>query len=124
MSKFDNVWWSMFKASSRLTLRGRRQLGDAVPLLARYVLYTLHKVMPAVCALQAPDRVLQSIVASGGSVALTFDLWTSIVKHHMLGITYHWIDKEWRLHAHVLDLIDIGGAPATGGEAERQRWWH
>ena len=48
-----------------------------------------------------------------GFCALAFDMWTSLSSLHLMAISYHFIDEEWRMRSHLLDLVDFTGTAAT-----------
>lgn len=55
---------------------------------------------------EARER-LQSTLDQVNSVALTIDAWTSVSNKSFLGITAHYFDKNYTLHARALDVIEI-----------------
>jgi len=52
---------------------------------------------------------LQSILAGTKTVAITCDLWTSSAQHAYLGMTAHFVDQHWTLHARYLDCVKLPG---------------
>jgi hypothetical protein len=50
-----------------------------------------------------------------GTISFTVDMWTAPNMEPFLGITAHWINKEWRLQSVLLDLVSIEG-PHRGEE--------
>lgn len=48
-----------------------------------------------------------------GKLSFTVDVWTSANVEAFLGVTVHWIDKEWCLQDTLLDLVPLEG-PHTG----------
>jgi hypothetical protein len=59
------------------------------------------------------SRALMAQLRQQDAFSVGFDMWSDITKRHFLGITYHWIDNDWRSHSHLLDLIAFP-AEATG----------
>lgn len=39
------------------------------------------------------------------TIALTGDYWTSVGNDSYLGVTGHYIDKQWQLHSHALTVM-------------------
>ena len=67
------------------------------------------------CAGKVSDRYavavtrLQAILGDVKSVAITCDLWMSGAQHAYLGVTAHFIDHQWTLHARYLDCVELPG---------------
>ena len=45
-----------------------------------------------------------------GKLSFTVDGWTSPATQAFLGITVHWIDKQWRLRELLLDFVPLEGS--------------
>jgi hypothetical protein len=58
-------------------------------------------------------RVRALLQETPGKLSFSIDVWTSVNMEPFLGITVHWIDKEWRLQDMLLDLVPLEG-PHTG----------
>ena len=52
---------------------------------------------------------LQTILAGMKSVGIMCDLWTSSAQQAYLGMTAHFVDEQWTLHARYLDCIELPG---------------
>jgi len=58
------------------------------------------------------DRIATEL-SDGVSVNVTADGWSSR-GNEVIGITCHWVRKDWSVGRMMVDLIDIEGFPATG----------
>jgi hypothetical protein len=65
-------------------------------------------VMTTFEAGKARMRVL--LQEAPGKISFTVDVWTSANMEPFLGVTAHWIDKEWRLQDTLLDLVPLEGS--------------
>lgn len=54
-------------------------------------------------------------------VSITTDLWTSGNQHSYIGLTIHYVDKEYKLQNHVLDFAGITG-PHDGKNISESRF--
>ncbi len=52
----------------------------------------------------------ENILSACAGIACTFDLWTSSAGRKYLAVTYHGIDKNWRLVHCVLDVVHFHGS--------------
>lgn len=42
------------------------------------------------------------------SITLSFDGWTGHdVQGSLIGVNYHWIDRQWKQHSATLDLVQV-----------------
>lgn len=45
------------------------------------------------------------------SAAISFDSWTAELEQgRLIGIHYHWVDREWRYRSALLDLVEAQGS--------------
>jgi hypothetical protein len=58
-------------------------------------------------------RVRALLRETPGKLSFSVDVWTSANKDAFLGITVHWIDKEWCLRDMLLDFVPLSG-PHSG----------
>jgi hypothetical protein len=55
---------------------------------------------------------------SGNVICMTMDHWTSIARHNYTGMTAHWIDSSWKMHAVPLGIyLNVG----KSGAEEREK---
>ena len=47
---------------------------------------------------------IKSIVKNASKINLSCDIWTSIVIDPYLGITAHYVDYDWVMRSHILDV--------------------
>lgn len=52
------------------------------------------------------------------SYCVTFDLWTSVAKTKYLGVTYHWIDKDFILNSGTLTVLPMTSSARAGYMAD------
>jgi hypothetical protein len=52
------------------------------------------------------DRFLEikNIMKIASKINLTCDIWTSIVIDPYLGVTAHYVDSDWQMRSHILDV--------------------
>jgi hypothetical protein len=61
------------------------------------------------------NNLINEISQISSKVSLTTDIWTSeISKNCYLGVTIHYINNNWELKNHLLDLIPINGSHTAG----------
>jgi hypothetical protein len=90
--RFDDPLWKAFLSSLDVTLAGADQLSRLIAPLF-YI----------------AEKMLTGEISKAAAVAQTADLWTSIAGDHYLGVTYHWMDDNFDLHAALLDVINVEG---------------
>jgi hypothetical protein len=55
-------------------------------------------------------NLTKASLAECAGIACTFDLWTSCAGRKYLAVTYHGIDRSWRLFHCVLDVVHFRGS--------------
>ena len=93
---FTGDSWDRVKEATSISFAGEATLRAILDPMYSYVL-----------------RELRADLRRASAVSISFDLWTAVDASHYLGISYHWIDQNWRQRAHVLDLLQFQ-ASATG----------
>jgi hypothetical protein len=54
-----------------------------------------------------------------GKFALTTDIWSAPHQQSYLGMTIHWIDANWELHAQLLDIVPLYDAHSAENITEQ-----
>jgi hypothetical protein len=86
-------------------------LNSKVPSLStRTIVRDLHKLHKSI--LPGIKTTLAAQIQSGGRIHITLDCWSASNGTPYLGITAHWLDRNWRkpLHDVVLDLVRLRGS--------------
>lgn len=99
LNKFRQKYWKAFKTSAAakgVILPGEKEMKRLIGTISLLA-----------------DITACSSIRECGSVSMAIDMWTSITKDHYMGVTYHWIDKDWNLNARVMELYPFFGS-ATG----------
>jgi hypothetical protein len=102
LHKFNDRYWLQFKTMFSAAT-GNKLVLPGINKISEYI------EMVAYCAEASAIASIQK----AGSVALAIDMWTSLAKDHFMGVTYHWIDENFDIHARVMDLYPFFGS-ATG----------
>ena len=106
------VMWSVDKTVPLNAFQGKSWERVEVELKVSFgERHTLRALLDPMYA-YVTDVAMKSL-NSASAVSVSFDLWTAIEKSHYLGISYHWIDKDWSSQSHLLDLLYFPAA-ATG----------
>jgi hypothetical protein len=72
-----------------------------------------NKVKDHFRVLEANIRQAQLVTTTGGFVTITCDHWTSVAKQSYCGMTGHWIDEDFKLHACTMGCwLHEGGSTA------------
>jgi hypothetical protein len=89
-------------------------VNSKVPSLSRRtIVRDLHKLHKSI--LPRIQNALSTQIEDGGKVHITLDCWTALNGTPYVGITAHWLDKNWSkpLHDVVLDLVRLRGSHTT-----------
>ncbi len=74
---------------------------------------SINKVKDHFRILEENIRQAQLVTTTGGFVTITCDHWTSVAKQSYCGMTAHWIDEDFKLHACTMGCwLHEGGSTA------------
>ena len=54
------------------------------------------------------QKLKEKILNLDSQISFTTDCWTSSNNIAFMGLTGHWIDEDWKLHATTLDFLELG----------------